>query len=46
MAEGAVSFWEVPPTPSPEDCEFCPFSNPAALQDGTAKGCPGMSLKR
>jgi hypothetical protein len=23
----------------------CPFSNPAALQDGTNQGCPGMSLK-
>jgi hypothetical protein len=33
-------------TPSNDDCQYCPFYNPAALGDGTAKGCPGTSLQR
>jgi hypothetical protein len=45
VAQGAMSFWDIPPTPSADDCTWCPFFNPAALQDGTAKGCPGTSLR-
>jgi LAGLIDADG DNA endonuclease family protein len=45
VAQGALSFWDVPPTPGYDDCTYCPFYNPAALQDRTSKGCPGTSLK-
>jgi hypothetical protein len=45
VADGSMSFWEVPMTPSNDDCQYCPFYNPAALGDGTAKGCPGTSLR-
>lgn len=44
VASGDLSFWDVPPTPSESDCQFCIFYNPAALQDGTNQGCPGLSL--
>ena len=44
VASGEVSFWDIPPAPSDDDCQFCPFNNPAALKDGDPKGCPGMSL--
>ncbi len=44
VAAGQLNFFDIPPTPSPEDCEFCPLGNPAALKDGTSQGCPGMSL--
>lgn len=46
VAQGELSFWDIPPLPSEDDCQYCPFSNPAALQDGTRLGCPGMSLLR
>jgi hypothetical protein len=45
VAQGAMSFWDIPPTPSVDDCTYCPFYNPAALADGTARGCPGTSLR-
>lgn len=44
VGRGEISFWEIPPTPSEEDCQYCFAYNPAALEDRTAKGCPGMSL--
>ena len=44
VAAGQMSFWDVPPTPSEDDCQYCPFFNPAALADRDAKGCPGTSL--
>lgn len=45
VATGEVSFWDIPATPSTDDCQYCPFFNPAALGDGTTKGCPGTSLQ-
>jgi hypothetical protein len=46
MAQGRVTFWEVPMTPSDDDCQWCPFWNAAASTEGTKAGCPGTSLKR
>jgi hypothetical protein len=46
VTSGEMSFWDVPPTPSEDDCRYCPFFNPAALADRTGQGCPGTSLKR
>ncbi len=46
VAQGAMSLWDVPATPSPEDCEFCPLYNAAALREGTSQGCPGTSMLR
>lgn len=46
VVSGEMSFWDVPPTPSDDDCRYCPFWNPAAMQDKTAQGCPGTSLKK
>ena len=46
VARGELSFWDVPPTPSDSDCQYCPFFNPAALKDRTSQGCPGTSLSR
>jgi hypothetical protein len=43
VTAGEMSFWDVPPTPG-ADCTWCPFHNPAALQDRSPNGCPGMSL--
>lgn len=45
LTAGQLTFWEVPATPSDDDCQYCPFFNPAALQDGTAQGCPGTSMR-
>lgn len=44
ITQGRVSFWEVPATPSEDDCQYCPFFNPAALRDATPQGCPGTSM--
>src|SRR5580698_1495138 len=46
MGEGRIGFYEVPPTPSEDDCQYCPFFNPAALNDGTSAGCPGTAMLR
>lgn len=46
VAAGEMNFWDIPATPSTDDCQYCPFFNPAALQDRTSQGCPGTSLKR
>jgi hypothetical protein len=46
MGEGRIGFYEVPATPSEDDCQYCPFFNPAALSDGTSAGCPGTSMLR
>lgn len=46
VARGELSFWDVPAAPSDDDCQYCPFFNPAALQERTAKGCPGTSMLR
>jgi hypothetical protein len=46
VAAGEMSFWDIPMTPSTEDCQYCPFFNPAALREGTSAGCPGTSLHR
>jgi hypothetical protein len=45
VAQGEISFWDIPPAPSEEDCAYCIFYNPAAREDRTAKGCPGTFLK-
>lgn len=44
VAAGSMSFWDVPATPSEDDCQWCPFFNPAALEDRTRAGCPGTSM--
>lgn len=46
VAAGEMQFWDIPMTPSTDDCQYCPFFNPAALEDRTAAGCPGTALKR
>ena len=46
VAAGTLSFWDIPMTPSTEDCQYCPFFNPAALAEGTSKGCPGTALAK
>jgi hypothetical protein len=45
MTAGAIGFWDIPATPSADDCTWCPFFNPAAIGEGTAKGCPGTSMR-
>jgi hypothetical protein len=46
VASGELSFWDIPAVPSTDDCQYCPFFNPAALTEGTHQGCPGTSLTR
>jgi hypothetical protein len=46
IIDGSMSFWEIPATPSEDDCQYCPFYNPAARTEGTNQGCPGTSLLR
>lgn len=46
VGTGQVSFWEIPATPSEDDCQYCPFFNPAAMQDGTSAGCPGTAMTK
>ena len=46
VAAGEMSFWDIPATPSDDDCQWCIFFNPAALQDRTSQGCPGTSLRK
>lgn len=43
--EGRLSIWDIPMTPSPEDCQFCPLFRPQAASDPTVVGCPGTSRK-
>lgn len=45
VAAGSVSFWDIPATPSADDCTYCVFFNPAAREEGTSKGCPGTSMR-
>jgi hypothetical protein len=44
VVKGEMTLWDIPATPSDDDCQYCPFFNPAALKEGTSAGCPGMSL--
>lgn len=46
IIDGSMSFWDVPAIPSEDDCQYCPFYNPAAMGEGTNQGCPGTSLRR
>lgn len=46
MAANEIGFWDIPMTPSEDDCQFCPFYNPAALAEGTSQGCPGVELAK
>lgn len=45
VAQGRMSIWQVPPTPSSADCHFCPLFRPQSAVDG-AYGCPGSLLGR
>lgn len=44
VSQGRLGFFEVPATPSESDCQYCPFFNPAAMEDGTSAGCPGTAM--
>jgi hypothetical protein len=44
LVDGSMSLFDIPPTPNDDDCQYCPFFNPAALGDGTAAGCPGTAM--
>lgn len=46
LVQGRVNFFEIPATPSDDDCQYCPFFNPAAMADGTSAGCPGTAMLR
>ena len=43
--EGRMSIWDVPMTPSYEDCFYCPLFRPQAATDPTVTGCPGTAGK-
>jgi hypothetical protein len=43
--EGRMSIWDVPMTPSYEDCFYCPLFRPQAASDPTVVGCPGTAVK-
>lgn len=45
VASGEMQFWDIPAAPSDEDCQYCPFFNPAALADRTPQGCPGTAMR-
>lgn len=43
VVSGDVNFWEIPATPSADDCQFCPFYRPDAATNPNVKGCPGTA---
>lgn len=46
VVSGDLSFWEVPPTPSESDCQYCPFFRPDAAVNPNVKGCPGTAMQK
>lgn len=47
VVSGDLDFWEVPVTPSEDDCLYCPYFRPDAASNPRVKGCPGTAaLKR
>lgn len=45
VAAGRMSVWQVPPTPDPEECFYCPLHRPQSAIDG-GYGCPGPLARR
>lgn len=45
VANGTISLYDIPMTPSDSDCQYCPFFNPRAAVDKSLKGCPGTASK-
>lgn len=45
VVSGEVDFWEIPATPSADDCQYCPFFRPDAATNPKVKGCPGTAKK-
>jgi len=41
MVKGEIGLFEIPATPSDEDCQWCPFFRPDAAYNPAIKGCPG-----
>jgi hypothetical protein len=46
VAGGSVDLFEIPATPSDNDCQYCPFFNPSAGSNSRSSGCPGTAVKR
>lgn len=43
VAKGDVDLFEIPATPSDEDCQYCPFFRPDAAYNPKVRGCPGTA---
>lgn len=43
VVSGDLNFYDLPVTPSVEDCQFCPFFRPDAATNPNVNGCPGTA---
>ena len=43
MTQGELDLFDIPATPSDEDCQYCPFFRPDAAHNPNVKGCPGTA---
>jgi len=46
VVNGSMDFWQVPATPSEDDCQYCPFFRPDAALNPNVKGCAGTAEAR
>lgn len=44
VVTGELPFFEIPATPSVDDCQFCPFYRPDAATNPNVRGCPGTAV--
>jgi len=43
VVQGELNFFDIPATPSPDDCQYCPFFRPDAAFNNSIRGCPGTA---
>lgn len=46
VVTGEVGFFELPATPSADDCQYCPFFRPDAASNPKVHGCPGTAVNQ
>lgn len=46
VVSNELDFFEIPATPSEDDCQYCPFFRPDAATNPNVKGCPGTAVRR
>jgi hypothetical protein len=45
VVAGELGLFDLPATPSENDCQYCPFFRPDAAVNPNVRGCPGTAAK-